>query len=73
MGRGFETERKIGNRLDSLSQQRFFIHKIPSHGILTPPAYLLIRNEGGQNTMGINMPWMKIDLGVKIPYDTGFK
>jgi len=19
------------------------------------------------------MPWMKIDLGVKIPYDTGFK
>ena len=30
------------------------------------PAYLLIRNEG------VNIPWMNIDSGVKIPYDTGF-
>jgi hypothetical protein len=45
----------------------------------------LIRNEGVQNTMGFNLPnggfhfsirgfnipWMKIDPGVNIPYDTG--
>jgi len=35
--------------------------------VFSPPAYLLIRNEGGQNTMGFNLPYR----GVNIPYDTG--
>ena len=28
-------------------------HFLLPYDILTPPAYLLIRNEGGQNTMGV--------------------
>jgi hypothetical protein len=64
----------------------------PPHGILTPlsmvflppPAYLLIRNEGSQNTMGVqftiqggqytmdeNWPRGQYTMGVKISYDTG--
>jgi hypothetical protein len=51
---------------------------------LPPPAYLLIRNEGSQNTMGVqftiqggqytmdeNWPRGQYTMGVKISYDTG--
>jgi hypothetical protein len=27
----------------------------------------------GVSIRGVNIPWMKIDPGVKIPYDTGWK
>lgn len=57
----------------------------PSHGILNPFC-LLIRNEGVQNTMGLNLPyggshfsirvfnipWMKIGPGVNIPWGSKY-
>ena len=51
-----------------------------------PPAYLLIINEEGQNTGGgsisiqggwfsirvLNIPWMKIDPGIQIPWESKY-
>jgi hypothetical protein len=41
----------------------------PIHGILTPypwhiehPSYLLIKNEGSQNTMGFNLPYRGVSF-----------
>jgi hypothetical protein len=41
--------------------------------VFWPPAYLLIRNEGGQSTMGVQfiIQGGQYTMGVKIPYDTG--
>ena len=39
----------------------------PLSMVFWPPAYTLIRNEGSQNTMGVQFTIQ----GVKIPYDTG--
>ena len=72
------------------------IHDISNYGILSPylltietPAYLIIRNEGVQNTIGVqftiqrqfskrvlSISWMKFDpyiMGFKVSYDTGVK
>jgi hypothetical protein len=72
------------------------IHDISNYGILSPylltietPVYLMIRNEGVQNTTGVQLTiqrqfskrvlsisWMKFDpyiMGFKVSYDTGVK
>ena len=71
-------------------------HDILNYGILSlylltieTPAYLMIRNKGVQNTIGVqftiqgqfskrvlSISWMKFDpyiMGFKVPYDTGVK
>jgi hypothetical protein len=42
-------------------------------GVKIPWGFNLPYRRGQFSIRGFNIPWMKIDPGVKIPYDTGVK